>query len=227
MTFDFRYPTPLPSTKGWGSAWPTHDLRSIMVTVPPFAGGFHPEIAELVTLLVREMKQHGFEFVVPGCWGFAFRGTKSSSGSTGGTPSFHSWGLSPDINAPRNPFGNDRSNTELGQPQFAWVDALWRSYGFFWLGPPIRDWMHWSFVGSPADAKAMTAKAQRELGDDMSTADMRQGGALQREGKPLPHDANADMRYGYNLEERIEAASKKPLPGTPGPHEHNLEGKAT
>jgi hypothetical protein len=42
-------------------------------------------------------------------------------------------------------------------------------YGFFWLGPSIGDWMHFSFCGSPADAKAMTAKAKADLeGDDMT-----------------------------------------------------------
>jgi hypothetical protein len=56
---------------------------------------------------------------------------------------------------------------------------------------------------------------------------MREGGAAYRNGKPIPADANADFKYGYNIEKRIAAAAKTPLPGAPAPHEHTVSGKAS
>jgi hypothetical protein len=70
--------------------------------------------------------------------------------------------------------------------------------------------------------------AEIQTGDeDMSTQDMRAGGAAYRNGNPIPAGANADFKYGYNLEKRIAAAAKTPLPGAPAPHEHNVSGKAS
>jgi hypothetical protein len=72
------------------------------------------------------------------------------------------------VNAPLNPFGADASRVQLTKPENQWVIALMRRYGFFWLGPPIKDWMHFSFVGSPADARQLTAQAEDELGGEMA-----------------------------------------------------------
>jgi hypothetical protein len=130
---------------------------------PVFAGGLRREITPLVNLLVEEMRRRGFDFQDPGCWGYACRGTKDSSGNVGGTPSFHSWGLAIDINAPKNPFGAARENTQLGTAEYAWVTKLMREYGFFWLGPSIGDWMHYSFVGNKRDARRMLKKARANL----------------------------------------------------------------
>lgn len=121
------------------------------------------DIAELLQILVAECEDRGFRFLEPGCWGFGCRATKSASGTTGATPSFHSWGLGVDVNAPLNVFGADRERTQLGQPEYAWFIMLWREYGFYWLGPAIGDWMHFSFCGDPHDAAVMTAKARDKL----------------------------------------------------------------
>lgn len=164
MTFDFTYPTPLPSTKGWGAGWPNCQDKAKQGRSSLFFPGVHTDIAELVGILVAECEDRGFKFLDPGCWGFGCRATKSASGNlSGATPSFHSWGLGVDVNAPLNVFGADRENTQLGKPEFAWFVMLWRTYGFYWLGPAIGDWMHFSFCGSPADAAVMTEKARREL----------------------------------------------------------------
>lgn len=158
MAFSFVYPTPLPSTKGWGPGWPNCDTSKI-VQHPIFQGGVNIRIEKLVNRLVRELKKKGYVFKDGWSWGYGCRGTKSSSGSTSGTPSFHSWGLALDFNAPLNVFGAARSNTQLGKPEYAWVIKLMKEYGFFWLGPSIGDWMHFSFCGSPKDADAMLQKA--------------------------------------------------------------------
>jgi hypothetical protein len=220
VSFDFIYPTPLPSTKGWGPGWPNCQ-REAMVTVPPFVGGFHRDIAELMGLLVAEMRRRGFVFLEPGCWGFGCRATK---GGGGDVPSFHSWGLAADINAPLNVFGAPEETSQIATTH-RWVVPLMATYGFFWLGPTIKDWMHFSFVGSPQDAAAMTVKARRELGD-VGYAEFEKGLRLRRQGKPLPTDATADTRLGFDLVRDIERAAQTPAPGTPGPHEHSLEGKA-
>lgn len=161
MAFSFTYPYPMPSSKGWGPGWPNCQTDKIKPH-PLFPGGVHRNIEELVNLLVAEMERRGFQFMKPGCWGYGCRGTKTSSGSTTGTPSVHSWGLAIDINAPRNVFGADKSTSEIAT-KHRWVVKLMRAYGFYWLGPPIKDWMHFHFAGTPADAKRMTRKARRNL----------------------------------------------------------------
>lgn len=158
--FDFRYPTPLPSTKGWGPGYP--DCRpDKMVADSLFAPSMHRRVKELSDRLNDEMRSRGFKFDDPGCWGYGCRGTKTSSGGSKAVPSFHSWGLARDVNAPHNVYGAARANTQLGQPEYAWVVKLHHDYGWFWLGPAIGDWMHFSFCGSPADADKMRRKARR------------------------------------------------------------------
>jgi hypothetical protein len=89
----------------------------------------------------------------------------------------------------------------------------------------IPDNSHWDPGGF--DYPRFFARVQQAIeGEDMSTTDMRKGGIAFREGQPIPPDANIDFRYGYSIEKRIDQASKTPKPGVPGPHEHNLVGKA-
>jgi D-alanyl-D-alanine carboxypeptidase-like protein len=181
MAFDFRYPTPLPSTKGWGPGWPDCQRDKIQ-PCPPFVGGVNKGILELTTILVEELKDRGYEFMSPGCWGFGCRATKGGSGDV---PSFHSWGLALDFNAPENPFSKTAGNTAALNNEDKWVVPFMREYGFFWLGPAIGDWMHFSFCGSPADARAMTEKA-RELVKDERLDDLLAGWRAHRAGQPNP-----------------------------------------
>jgi hypothetical protein len=158
--FDYTYPTPLPSTKGWGSGYPNCQPDKI-VQHPVFVGGVHRRIKDLVDLLVAELKRKGFKFDAPGCWGYGCRGTKGGNGTT---PSFHSWGLALDINAPENAMNFSDPQRAFDESAIAqhdqWIVKLLHSYGFFWLGHD-GDPMHFSFCGSPADADAMLAKAKK------------------------------------------------------------------
>lgn len=228
MTFDFRYPTPLPSTKGWGPGWPNcQDAARAGEAI--FWPGVHRQISELVGLLVDECEREGFRFLDPGCWGFGCRATKDAVGTQNDVPSFHSWGLGIDVNAPLNVFGADRSRTQLGQPEYAWFVALWKRYGFFWLGPDIKDWMHFHFCGSPADAALMTEKAREELRDMTTEQDIIQGSAAGREaplGANPPAEKSAIWRWAFNEAQRIRKAETLPRPGEPAEHEHNIIGKA-
>ena len=225
MTLDFRYPTPLPSTKGWGPGWPNCQSEK-MVPVKPFFGGFRAEIAPLLTMLVAEMRARGFDFMTPGCWGFGCRSTKSSAGPNTATPSFHSWGLAPDINAPRNVYGAPEATSEIATKE-RWVVPLMAAYGFYWLGPAIKDWMHFSFVGSPKDAADLTAKARKELGmgDYIEGIDKFWAafGAANGDPGPPPQGLSPLARKGWG---HARKGASNPKPGTPGPHDHNLIGKA-
>lgn len=206
MALSFEYPTPLPSTRGWGPGWPGCQSQFV-VSHPVFVGGVRKEIEELVDLLVVEMVERGYKFKTPGCWGYGCRATKGGSGDV---PSFHSWGLAIDINAPDNPFG---APTNQNMPQ--WVVKLMRDYGFFWLGPPIKDWMHFSFVGSPADARRLTEKARKELGD-VKYEEFEDGVRAYWANDPEP-TKSGPKKFGWNFARRAETR--------PGPvdHDHTLE----
>jgi hypothetical protein len=166
MALEFRYPTPLPSGKEWGPGWSSGDtscsaIKTHIEPDPIFQGGVHARIHPLVHMLVNELEGNRYEFHQGWSWGFGCRGTKDSSGNIGGTPSFHSWGLALDFNAPLNSFGASRLVTQLGRPEFEWVVTLMHNWGFFWLGPAIGDWMHFSFCGTPSDADALTDRARK------------------------------------------------------------------
>ena len=216
MAFTFTYPTPLPNTKGWGPGWP--DCQSgKMVTHPVFKPSLHEDIHELVTILVYEIESRGFRFLDPGCWGYACRGTKAQDGSLSDTPSFHSWGLAIDINAPKNPFGQPESSSQIATDE-RWVVPFLRSYGFFWLGPAIKDWMHFSFCGSREDARRMTIKARKELGD-VKYDEFEDGIRAYWHGDPEPTQ-DGPKRFGWNVARRAET---RPAADDPTTHSHPLE----
>lgn len=214
----------LPSTKGWGPGWPNCQ-RDKITPHDLYVGGIRDELVELVDLLTAECRRRGFEFMRPGCWGFGCRCVKTSSGAQecgpGDTPSFHSWGLAVDINAPRNVFGAPRSSSEIAT-KFPWLPRLFAEYTFEWLGPINGDWMHFGFVGSPADAKAATEAARRELGgddDDVRLEDYyfgfdeyieRRKEKGEDPGPPPDQMENPDKRKGWN---HARFASNWPKPG--------------
>ena len=186
MALSFTYPTPLPSTKNWGPGWPNCQTDKIVPNAV-FQGGVHKRINKLVQMLTAELEKQGYVFRDGWSWGYGCRSTKTSSGSQTETPSFHSWGLALDFNAPLNAFGAERSSTQLGKPEFQWVVKLMRNYGFYWLGPAAGDWMHFSFCGSPADADRMTAKAiENKLGQP-DPAYKVAGRVFQRLGKAVDY----------------------------------------
>lgn len=145
------------SARGWGNGWP-HCQSDKLVTLSRRDGLRLPvrqDLAELVTLLLDETEALGYD-VTPGeTWGFACRAIGGTS-----TPSNHSWGLALDVNAPRNP---QSSTFRSDMP--VWLPKLWWDYKFFWGGwySGTKDPMHFEFLGTPADARALTQKAKQEL----------------------------------------------------------------
>lgn len=180
MAFDFSYPNTPADQRGWGQGWKpglpigtrpasyTGTIVPLSVRGVPFVGGIREELAELCELLVEESLDRGYipKLDNPGCWGGAFRPTKRSDGSYTTTPSNHSWYTAVDINAPHNVYGS----TQHQIPEA--MAKLWHDYGWRWLGPPINDWEHFDFAGTPADAKAMLDKARKDgIGMALSAED--------------------------------------------------------
>lgn len=163
-------PLEILSLRGKVIRFPAHKIRSesgrlVFEEEVGFPGGVRSEIAELVSLLLHESERRGYINLEPGwCWGAACRPIKRSDGTLTSTPSNHSWGLALDLNAPQNGFG--ASSHTIERP----MANLWGEYGFGWGGDySTPDWMHFEFLGTPADAKRHTGKARRELGGDEMT----------------------------------------------------------
>ena len=185
-----------------------------------FPGGVRHEIAELVTILLLECDRRGYDFMDPGCWGAACRDIKRPDGTTTGTPSNHSWALALDINAPRNPNTTGPLVTDMPR----WMPDLWNEFGFRWGGDYRRyggstvDAMHYEFAGTPADAKRLTEKARRELGDDMTpeekdrlkdTEAWQNGFDSAVAGEPPPpDDARPARKRGYKAGSRAISLPK-------------------
>jgi hypothetical protein len=174
--------------RGWGAGWPdcnrsswiplsvlsvegrlvrlpSHRIRSDAGSVAfeeevEFPGSVREEIHDLVSLLLQVSERRGFINLQPGwCWGGGCRAIKRSDGTLTDTPSNHSWGLALDVNAPENVFGGATHTIPVPMARF------WNTYGFRWGGdyPDTKDWMHFEFMGTPADAKAMTEQAREDL----------------------------------------------------------------
>jgi hypothetical protein len=162
--------------------FPPHEIRSqngklVFEEDVSFGGGVREEIRELVSLLLQVSERRGHLNLQPGwCWGAACRPIKRSDGTLTTTPSNHSWGLALDINAPENPFGG--TSHTIDRP----MADLWNEFGFRWGGDysTTKDWMHFEFMGTPADAEAMTEKAHHQLAGEVEELTPEQEKAIKR-----------------------------------------------
>lgn len=147
--------------RGWGAGWPScrgaKTAGTSIVTADRSGTRFsvHKRIARLVDLLIDESELHGYLLVKGRCGGYNCRPIGGTS-----SPSNHSWGLAVDINWHKNPMRRPLT-TDLPE----WLPPVWGRYGFAWGGrySGTPDPMHFEFMGTPADADAMTALAVREL----------------------------------------------------------------
>jgi len=183
VAFDFGYPQKRDNqARGWGPGWkPGMPLwtrpRDYPGTIVPlevrgmkFGGGIREELHDLAVMLLEEsIEVRHIPRLSEACYGGAFRPTKRSGPGLDenlppghprsrytDTPSNHSWCTALDINSLLNVYG--AAGHQIPQ---AMAD-LWRRYGWRWLGPPIKDWQHFDFAGTPDDAKRMTEKARRD-----------------------------------------------------------------
>ena len=145
-----------PRTKGWGQGWPVCDAGPLVTVVTKIQGArlpVHRDVARLFSLLLNEIERRGYTVVNGWSWGYACRAVSGTN-----SPSNHSWALAIDINAPTNSY-NSSGIHDIPD----WVYALFRAYGFG-VGADYsgkQDWMHFEFMGTPDDARIMTALAER------------------------------------------------------------------
>lgn len=119
------------------------------MTVADVSVWVHRELAPVVGTLMAETEKRGYHLHNGQCWGYACRAIRGKT-----APSNHSWGLAVDFNAPSNPMA---STLITDMP--AWMPKLWADAGFRWGGTYSgrKDAMHYEFMGTPADARALAA----------------------------------------------------------------------
>jgi hypothetical protein len=147
--------------KGWGAGWPANRSADMARVAADRSGtriNVHKRVAPLVDILLDESERRGYRFHPKTCGGYVNRAIKHTD-----RPSNHSWGLAVDLNWDRNP---ETFDGEVHTDLPGWLVALWNRYGFAWGGHyrnRHKDPMHFEFMGAPADADDMLAKARREL----------------------------------------------------------------
>lgn len=89
-------------------------------------------------------------------WGYCHRYMRGSASKL----SNHSWGLAVDINATKNPMQTRKPNGALQSDIPPWVVSRAAFYGFSWGGNYVNrpDPMHFEFLGTPAQATALSKK---------------------------------------------------------------------
>lgn len=173
MAIDLRDYSRTAAQRGWGAGWPScggAKTAGTAVVTAERSGtrmSVHKRLARLVDLLIDETERRGYLLKPGQCGGYNCRAIAGT-----GSPSNHSWGLAVDVNWQDNPYTTDLSRNTIPD----WMVELWNRCGFAWGGHYAgarKDFMHFEFMGSPADADEMTALALREppaQEDDMPSA---------------------------------------------------------
>ena len=150
-----------PQSRGWGPGWPDCQVGALQTLVrrDGLRIPLRREIVPIVAYLMDETERRGYDIKPGQTWGFACRPIRGTESRPKPVPSYHSWGLSIDVNAPSNPM-------RFGKPGWAalhasgrtdmpsWLPPLWESMMFGWGGNYAKrqDAMHLEFMGTPADA---------------------------------------------------------------------------
>ena len=167
MTINLADYSRTAAQRGWGPGWPSCDgvrKAGTAVVTADRSGvriSVHKRIARLVDLLIDETERRGYLLRPGQCGGYNCRAIAGTD-----VPSHHSWALAVDLNWRTNPY-----TRPLVTDMPPWLPLLWARYGFAWGGryngggrTGKADAMHYEFMGTPADADAMTALAIIELG---------------------------------------------------------------
>ncbi|WP_433291107.1 M15 family metallopeptidase [Actinoplanes sp. CA-030573] len=189
MRFSIRDYSVSAKGKGWGDGWPANRSKDMARVKADRSGtrvNVHRRVAPLVDILLDETERRGYRLDPHTCGGYANRATRKSR-----KPSNHSWGLAVDLNWHRNP---ENWHGVLHTDLPSWVVPLWNRYGFAWGGNykgKHKDPMHFEFMGAPADADDMLARARREiLGHKPAPAPHNPGKYTVKNGDSLSAIAN-------------------------------------
>ncbi|MEU1428657.1 peptidoglycan-binding protein [Nocardia sp. NPDC005746] len=148
--------------RGWGSGWPNCVAGSDLATVVSARSGTSLAVRKALAVLVdtlvdwTERPEGGNYRLKPEqCGGFNCRPIDNTS-----VASNHSWAIAVDLNWKDNPFSFDPQHTVTDL-----VATVWKWYGFAWGGNyhGKKDWMHFEFMGTPADAAERTQAALVDL----------------------------------------------------------------
>lgn len=198
MTVDISDYSRNAAQRGWGPGWPSCSgaAGNLAVVTADLSGSkfsVHRRVAVMVDTLIDWTEKNGYLGKPAQCGAFNCRpiaGTK--------VPSQHSWGLACDWNWLENPY---ISGTQHTMPE--WMPRKWNRYGWAWGGDYKGgkfDWMHLEFMGTPADADAMTALVLAELaGGAPAVSDWSSLPTLQQgsRGVAVAHLQDFCNRYGW------------------------------
>lgn len=160
---DYSYPNTPPDQRGWGAGYPHCDesrWQPLTAKNGVSFGRVDARLNPLLERLLNECIKRGYPPKNEQCWGSVCRcshrsdGTCATDSAGHEIPSNHSFGIAIDFNSLDNVYGASTYKMP------SWVPKLFHAYGFRWLGPPIHDWQHFDFAGSPHDASDMYAKAK-------------------------------------------------------------------
>jgi hypothetical protein len=147
--------------RGWGAGWPSctgaaGQMKTIITKQSGVKVTVHQRIAQLALLLLDETERRGYLCKSGQTGAYNCRQISGTS-----TPSNHSWALAIDINWQDNPYTSNVKANNIP----SWMPPLWNRYGFAWGGnySGAHDFMHFEFMGTPAEADSLTVQAQREL----------------------------------------------------------------
>lgn len=158
------------STRGWGPGWPNcsrDKIATLVVGRNSLRLPVRREVAAIFGELVRKLEaSRGAGFRPDWSWGYACR---SISGTN--KPSNHSWGLAIDLDAPQNPYQSAAWHRSQSSSKTGWggirlvstmpentpqiCEPLMIRWGGFYRSKP--DPMHFEFMGTPEDARRITA----------------------------------------------------------------------
>ena len=149
--------------RGWGTGWPNCVAAGDLATVVADRSNTRLPVRKGIAVLVdslmdwTERPEGGNYLLKPAqCGGYNCRSIANTN-----TASNHSWAVAVDLNWIENPYTTSGQHTI---PDV--VAAVWKLYGFAWGGNykgPKKDWMHFEFMGTPADAAERAQAALSEL----------------------------------------------------------------
>lgn len=168
-TLDLHDYSHTAAQRGWGAGWPsctgaTGHLKTITTARSKVRVTVHEGVAELALMLLDETERRGYLCKSGQTGGYNCRNIAGTS-----TPSNHSWSLAIDINWQDNPYTTNTAANHIP----SWMPPLWNRYGFAWGGnyTGAHDFMHFEFMGTPAEATALTVQARQELRGDGDTVE--------------------------------------------------------